>query len=405
MEYLIVGGSIAAAAGRAAIRRNQPEAKIRVVADEPLPFYYRPLIPYLLDGSKTAEEILLTEQAGAGTDADRIHDRCTAVNPAKRSISLASGRQLSYSKLLLAAGGAPLMLLDKLAGADRHGVFTLRSLDDAVKIRDYLPGCRTAAIIGGGLVGIKAAEALTRAGLRVTVLEQKEHILPLRADKTAAEAIAARLKQHGVTVLTKTSPQEITSTAGRAEGICLASGACVAADLVLVAVGIKPNIDFLADSGLAMDQAVLVDSRMRTSDLNIYAAGDLIQCTDQAAGRVEPSALWSNAVHTGRTAGCNMSGGRATAPPMLTIMNSTEIAGLPLISAGQLENAEHGCAVYADACGDNYRRLLFQDDRLVGMIFLGNIERAGVYVNMIRNQIPLQGQQEKLARKVMAAIC
>lgn len=401
MEYVIVGGSVAAASALAAIRQNRPKAEIRVVADEAVPFYYRPLIPYLLDGSRTAEEILFAEQPSAAGRAELIHDRCVAIDPARQRIRLQSGRDLPYTKLLLAAGGAPIMLVGDLEGLEHQGIFTLRSMDDAVKIRKYLPGCRTAAVIGGGLVGIKAAEALAKVGLAVTVIEQKEQILPLRADRMAAAAIVTRLKEKGVTVLTGQAPQAVTASAGKADGVRLADGSTVAADLVILAVGIRPNIDFLAASGIAIERGVLADSRMQTSLPNIYAAGDLVQFTDQAAGDEEVSALWSNAVHTGRVAGCNMSGGRAVVPPMLSVMNSTEIAGLPLISAGKLDDPAGKHAVFAESCGDNCRKLLFAKDRLVGLLFLGNVNRAGVYVNMIRNRMPLQGRRDELVREVM----
>ena len=404
MEYVIVGGSVAAASGLAAIRRNRPQAEVRVVADEPIPFYYRPLIPYLLDGSRTADEILFTEQPMAGNGTELIHDRCVRIDPEKQVVGLQSGKELAYGRLLLAAGGTPIMLLHDLAGADSRGVFTLRSLDDAIRIREYLPDCRTAAIIGGGLVGIKAAEALARVGLAVTVIEQRTQILPLRADPVAATAIAARLKERNITVLTEETVTEIMTGEGRADGVRLASGDTAPADLVILAVGVRPNIDFLAESGIEVERGVPVDNRMRTSVPNIYAAGDLVRFTDQATGEEAVSGLWTNAVHTGRVAGCSMSGGRSEMPPLLSVMNSTEIAGLPLVSAGQLDALEGQYTVIAEGEGGNYRKLLFDDDRLIGLLFLGKVDRAGVYVNMIRNRIPLGERREAVIREVMTEI-
>ena len=404
MKYVIVGGSVTAASGQAAIRRNRPEADIRVVADEPVPFYYRPLIPYLLDGSKTADEILFTDQPTAGTRAELIHDRCVRINPKKKVIGLQSGKELAYDKLLLAAGGIPIMLLQNMVGLDSKGVFTLRSLDDAIKIREYLPTCRTAVIIGGGLVGIKTAEALMRVGLAVTVIEQQPQILPLRADLTVAATIAARLKKQNINVLTKEAVTEIITQKGRANGVCLASGGIVPADLVIMAVGVRANIDFLLESGIKVDHGVVVNNRMRTSVPDIYAAGDLIRFIDQATGEKAVSGLWSNAVHTGSVAGCSMSGGRSEMPPMLSVMNSTEIAGLPIISAGLLHTQSDQYAVYTEAQGEKYRKLIFDQDRLVGMIFLGDVSRAGVYTNLIRNRIPLGDRRDTVIREVMTKI-
>lgn len=400
MEYLIVGGSVAAASSLAAIRRNKPSAEIRVIADEPVPFYYRPLIPFLLDGSRTAEEILFAEHPPTAWGAELLHDQCVGIEPEKHTVRLRSGKKLGYGKLLLAAGGAP-MLLNRLAGADSEGVFTLRSLDDAVKIRNSLPNCQAAAVIGGGLVGIKAAEALLRAGLAVTVIEQQAHILPLRVDAFAADAVGARLRQKGMTILTNESPLEIMAEAGRVSGVRLASGGTAAADMVVLAVGVRPNTDFLRGAGLEIERGVVVDRQMRTSVPDIYAAGDLIQFVDQADGSKTVSGLWSNAVHSGRVAGCCMSGGKAELPPLLSVMNSTEIAGLPLLSAGLMNDPTGRCAVFAEACGDNYRKLIFDQDRLVGMIFLGKAERAGVYANLIRNRVPLGRERDALVREIM----
>lgn len=401
MDYVIVGGSVAAASGLAAIRRNKPAAEIRVVADEPVPFYYRPLIPFLLDGSRTADEILFAEHPPTAWGAELLHDQCVGIEPEKHTVRLRSGKELGYGKLLLAAGGAPMLLLNRLAGADSEGVFTLRSLDDAIKIRKYLPNCTTAAVIGGGLVGIKAAEALLRAGLAVTVIEQQEHIMPLRADAFAADAIAARLREKGMTILTNESPQEIMASAGRVRGVRLASGGIAVADMVVLAVGVRPNTDFLQSAGLKIEHGVVVDRQLRTSVPDIYAAGDLIQFVDQADGRAAVSGLWSNAVHSGRVAGCCMSGGKAALPPMLAVMNSTEIAGLPLLSAGMIDDREGRCAVFTEAYGDTYRKLIFEQDRLTGMIFLGKAERAGVYANLIRNRMPLGKGRDAFIREVM----
>ncbi|WPD24905.1 MAG: FAD-dependent oxidoreductase [Candidatus Electrothrix scaldis] len=405
MEYVIVGGSVAAASGLAAIRRNRPQAEIRVVTDEAIPFYYRPLIPYLLDGSRTADEILFAEQPMAGKETELVHDRCLRIDAQKQVIELQSGKELTYEKLLLAAGGVPIMPLHDLPGISSKGVFTLRSMDDALRIREYLPNCRNAIIIGGGLVGIKATEALNRVGFpSITVIEQQEQILPHRADQVAAKEIAARLRQNGVSLRTNETVAEIINAEGKVSAVRLKSGETIPADMVIVGIGVRPNTDFLAESGISMDYGVQVDSKMRTSVPNIYAAGDLVRFKDQATGEEAVSGLWSNAVHTGRVAGSSMSGGRSEMPPLLSVMNSTEISGLALVSAGRLDNPGDQFTLFAESKGENYRKLLFDKDRLVGLLFLGNVNKAGVYINLIRNRIPLGGRRDRAIREVMREI-
>jgi nitrite reductase (NADH) large subunit len=402
MKYVIVGGSIAATTALNVIRANSPDAEIQVVADEAVPFYYRALIPFLLDKSRRVDEILFTEQP---TDDERVqfhHDRCIGVDPKKKVISLASGGTLPYDKLLLAAGSSSLT--PDIAGIGSEGVFNLRNMDEALKVREYLKECKNAVVVGGALAGIKMAEALHRTGVQVTVIEQLPHILPLITDTETAHRMSQKLRQEGIEILTQDSVEKILATEGTATGVRLASGKTVAADLVLLMVGVQPNVEFLADSGIAVDQAVLTDREMQTSVPDIYAAGDMVQFHDAVIGKDVVSALWGNAVHMGRTAGFNMSGIKAFVPPLLSSLNSTEIAGLPIISAGLLHTQSDQYAVYAEAQGENYRKLIFDQDCLVGMIFLGDVNRAGVYTNLIRNRIPLGDRRNALIHEVMTEI-
>ncbi|CAK8717070.1 Pyridine nucleotide-disulfide oxidoreductase [Candidatus Electrothrix laxa] len=402
MKYLIIGGSIAATTALNVLRANRTDAEIQVVADEAVPFYYRALIPFLLDKSRRVDEILFTEQP---TDDERVqfyHDRCIGVNPKKKVIGLASGGTLPYDKLLLAAGSSSLT--PDIAGVDSKGVFTLRNMEEALKVREHLKRCENAVVVGGALAGIKMAEALQRTGVQVTVIEQLPHILPFIADTETADRMTKQLRQGGMEIHTDDSAEEILATDGKTTGVRLASGKSVPADLVLLMVGVQPNIEFLADSGIDIDQAVLTDREMRTSVPDIYAAGDMVQFHDAVIDKDVVSALWGNAVHMGRTAGFNMSGIQAYVPPLLSSLNSTEIAELPIISAGLLHTQSGQYAVYTEAQGDNYRKLIFEQDRLVGMIFLGDVSKAGVYTNLIRNRIPLGNRRAALVREVMTVI-
>lgn len=277
-------------------------------------------------------------------------------------------------------------------------------MEEALKVREYLKECKKAVVVGGALAGIKMTEALHRTGVQVTVVEQLPHILPFIADTETAHRMSRKMRQEGIEILTQDSAEEILVTKGKATGVRLASGKTVPADLVLLMVGVQPNIDFLADSGIAVDQAVLTDREMETSVPDIYAAGDMVQFHDAVTGKDVVSALWGNAVHMGRTAGFNMSGIKAFVPPLLSSLNSTEIAGLPIISAGLLHTQSDRYTIYAEAQGENYRKLIFDQDGLVGMIFLGDVSRAGVYTNLIRNRIPLGDRRDALIHEVMTEI-
>ncbi|MCI5196293.1 MAG: NAD(P)/FAD-dependent oxidoreductase [Candidatus Electrothrix sp. AW5] len=400
MQYVIVGGSIAAITALNVIRANRPDAKMQMVADEAVPFYYRALIPFLLDKSRTVDEILFTEQP---TDDKRVkfhHDRCVGVDSTQKVIRLESGNPLPYDKLLLAAGSSSVR--PDIPGVGSTGVYTLRNMDEALKVRDALEGCGKAVVVGGALAGIKMAESLQRTGVHVTVVEQFLRILPFIADTETAQRMSQKLGQEGMAIHTNDSAAEILATDGKATGVRLVSGKTIPADLVLLMVGVRPNVEFLAGSGVDTDLAVLTDQEMQTSVPDIYAAGDMVQIHDAVTGEDVISGLWGNAVHMGRTAGFNMSGIKAVVPPFLSSFNSTEIAGLPIISAGLIHPQSEQYTVYTEAQGENYRKLIFDKDRLVGMIFLGDITKAGVYINLIRNRIALGERKDALIREVMS---
>ncbi len=347
MQYVIVGGSIAATTALNVIRTNRPDAEIQIVANEAVPFYYRALIPFLLDNSRTVDEILFTEQPTNDKRVQFHHDRCIGVDPNHKVIGLASGKSFSYDKLLLAAGSSPNT--PDIPGVASQGVFTLRNLGETLKVREALKECKNAVVIGGALAGIKMAEALQNTGLQVTVVEQRSHILPFIADTESAQRIEKNLCQKGVKIHAHDSAEEILETGGKATGVQLASEKIIPADLILLMVGIRPNVEFLADSGIDVDLAVLTDQGMQTSVPDIYAAGDMVQIHDAVIGKDVVSALWGNAVHMGRTAGYNMSGIKAVVPPLLSSLNSTELAGLPIISAGLLHPQHTQHTVYAES--------------------------------------------------------
>jgi NAD(P)H-nitrite reductase large subunit len=402
MQYVIVGGSIAAASALQVIRTNRPNAKIQVIADEAMPFYYRALIPFLLDNSRTVNEILFTEQPTNDEHVHVHHDRCIGVDPSQKVIGVASGKSFSYDKLLLAAGSSSLT--PDIPGVASQGVFTLRNLDEALKVRDALKECKKTVVVGGALAGIKMAEALQNTGVQVTVVEQRSHILPFIADKETAQRLEEKLCQSGMEIHTHDSAEEILEANNKTTGVRLASGKIVPADLVLLMVGVQPNVEFLANSGIDIDLAVLTNQRMETSVPDIYAAGDIVQIYDAVIDKNMVSALWGNAVHMGRTAGFNMSGIQALVPPLLSSLNSTEIAGLPIISAGLVHPHSSQNTVYTDGRGENYRKLIFDQDSLVGMIFIGDVNRAGVYTNLIRNRIPLGTRKDELIREVLSVL-
>lgn len=384
MQYVVLGGSIAAASAMSAIRGKDPGAEITVVSPE-TPFYFRPLIPMLIEGSRTMEDISYSgEVAGI---ARLVRDRAVGLDARAREVSFGSGGRLGYDRLLIATGSSPL--IPDIPGGER--LLPVRTAEDALALREAASGVREALVIGGGLVGIKTALALGKLGLKATIVERLGQVLYPRLDVRGASIVEEKLRKSGVEIITGETVRE--ASGGRAK---LAGGRVLGAPLIAVAVGTSPNTGWLDGSGLRAEAGLSVDRTLMTSAEGVYAAGDAACFEDAVTGETVPSALWTNAVEMGRVAGVNMAGGKMACPAIMRVLNATEIEGIPMVSAGSVE-AGAGEEAYAREGARGYRKLVFKGARLTGVLFMGDLRGAGVYTSLIRNRTELSERQRQKA--------
>ena len=392
MQYVIVGGSIAGASAIRAIRANDPEGVITLVTAEK-PFYYRPLIPLIIDGDITDEDIFFPEDIETSLGIQLVSDRAVALDPEKKELTLDSASRLEYDKLLIATGSIPL--LPDVPGTEK--AFTLRTLNDAHKIKEAAAGARKTVILGGGFVGIKAASALSKLGHDITIIEKLSQILYPRLDQKSADIVQKRIEKKGIRCITTDTITEVLDG-----GVKLTSGDVIEADLVILAIGINPNTEWLEGSGLKIEKAMVVDELLKTSAENCYAAGDVVQALDLVEHEPAVSVLWTNAVDMGKAAGTNMAGGKKRYPGLLSVLNATEIEGIPMVSAGAVTDG--GGEVFIDNGYDGYRKLVFRDDRLIGAIFMGRLKNTGIYINLIKNQTPLGNLKDKAIKGTLTYV-
>jgi NAD(P)H-nitrite reductase large subunit len=393
MKYLILGGGIAAASAARSIRSHDPEGAIQVVSEEQPGFYFRPLIPMFVEGLRNQNDLLPEDDLGRTCEAQVIYDRAVALLGESKRVQLKSGEAISFDRLLVATGSEPA--IPDIPGKDVKRVFTFRTIKDAVSVQEAAKQSQSAIVVGGGLVGIKAADVLRKLGLKVVVVEQRSHILPQTIDSECAGLIASRLVQDGIEILLNETITEILSD-GR--GVRLDSGKCIEGDFVVMATGTHPNCEWARDSGLNMNKGILVDEMLGTNILDVFAAGDVVEITNPITGKSEVSGLWTNAVEMGKVAGANMAGRNSKYSGYLSIMNSMEIEGIPMVSVGAVHESSGQSEVFIYRDSDHYTKLVFNDDRLIGAICLGDIKNVGIYTNLIRSQRPL-GKLKDLAMR------
>jgi phenylglyoxylate dehydrogenase epsilon subunit len=310
-----------------------------------------------------------------------------AVDPAQSSLHLASGETWQYDRLLIATGAAPaLPLLRGLADVPFH---VLRSMDDAIDLRQAIGKAQSAIVLGAGLIGMHAAENMAKAKIAVTVVELQPHALSGYFEPTASAIIERTFLRNGIRML---MGQPLRSVERQGDGCLatLADGTTIAADLLLICTGVRPNIGFLHGSGIEVDAGILVDDWMRTNLPNIWAAGDVAQARGFWGGNVVNGIL-PNAVEQGRIAGFGMADDAGVVPfPGAVPLNTYSFFGQQAISVGRgctrggFEIAESG----VDADGV-YRRIVLKDGRLVGIATINDFVDAGIMWQLILRRTDL----------------
>ncbi|MFF3565054.1 NAD(P)/FAD-dependent oxidoreductase [Streptomyces sp. NPDC002574] len=310
--FVIVGGGLAAGRAAEALREHGHTGRLVVIGDEPERPYTRPPLSkgYLL-GTETRESIHVHPKDWyAEHDVELLLDTSvTALDWRARAVELDGGHRISYAKLLLATGSSPRRL--SVPGAELDNVLYLRRVGDSDRLKAaFTPGARI-VVIGAGWIGLETAAAARTAGAEVTVLEHSELPLLKVLGREAAEVFAGLHVDHGVDLRPNAQVERITGTQGRVDGVLLADGTHIAADAVVVGIGITPNVHLAQDAGLEVRNGVVTDAHLRTSVPDVYAAGDVANAHHPFLDRHIRVEHWANALHQPYTAALGMLGADA----------------------------------------------------------------------------------------------
>ena len=317
----------------------------------------------------------------------------------KKQVELDSGEKIDYEKLLIATGGKPFV--PRMEGGEKSGVFTFTELSSAECLEAKLEQSKSAVVIGGGLIGVSASEALVKRGIKVTLVELKDNILNLILDKTASVIAEKVLTKAGVTVITGQTVQRIL---GRNDNeaavgkVVMSDGTEIPCDLVVVAIGVVPRTEFVKATELKVNRGIVVDRFMRTNLPDVHACGDVAEAHDFLLGKNRLLPLWPLAHLGGRVAGYNMAGKQAEYEGG-TVMSSLKYFDLPVIAVGDVNQADNSdCEVLVELKPEKmvYKKILLKDNVIVGFIFLGEIEKAGILFRLLKNHVNVAELKDKL---------
>ena len=377
MRYVIIGTGGAGVSAVEAIREYDQESEIIMISNEDVPPYSACLLLYyLFDENK--RDIVFWK----GKDFyDRMNvtailgNNVNKIQPENKKI-LVGDESIDFDKLLIATGGS--VDLPSIKGIDKNGIFTFKTLSDTDNIYKWLKtqNVGNAIVLGGGLIGLDAAEGLIKHDVNVTVVEVLDRVLPRMLDREMGNLVKDILQNNGVEVKVET---KITKILGDewVQSTKLSDKTVLDADMIIIATGIIPNLDIAKNCGIKTNSGIIVNENLKTNITDVYAAGDIVESVDVITGKREPMLLWSNALIQGTIAGYNMVGKKAK---YLGTSNQTliKVFETPIISDGAFEGEE--IRVFKD---NIHKKMYLKDSTIVGYILINTMQNAGVYHSLM----------------------
>jgi NAD(P)H-nitrite reductase large subunit len=397
MHHVILGAGPAGVIAAETLRKHAPGDTITLVGDESEPPYSRMAIPYLLIGNIGERGTYLRKSLTHFDDLKIriVHAQAQSVDAAARSVKLDSGDALTFDRLLIATGSRPAS--PPIPGMDLPGIHTCWTMDDARAIAKLATKGARVLQMGAGFIGCIIMEALAARGVKLSVVEMGDRMVPRMMGPTAGGMIKDWCETKGVQVFTKTRVDAIEKGSGDAAlKVMLSNGTSMDVDLVISATGVKPSIGFLEKSGITCLQGVLTDEHLQTNVPGIYAAGDCAEAFDKVSGKTIISAIQPNAAEQARVAALNMVG-QSTELKGVTQINVLDTLGLISTSFGNWEGVPGGEHVeLTDLAQGRHLSLQFKDDVMVGCNSVGWTDHVGVMRGLVEGQIHLGAWKDTL---------
>lgn len=400
-KYLIIGGSAGGIGAVEAIREVDPIGALTLISEEHVPHYSRPMISEYVSREATLDTMKYRGDLFWKKNKVQTLTGRTAVKIyfTKKQVELDGGDKIYYEKLLIATGGKPFV--PRMEGGDKSGVFTFTELSSARDLESKLEKSKRAVVIGGGLIGVSATEALVKRGIKVTLVELKDSILNLILDETASEIAEKVLSEAGVTVITG---QTVMHILGRKDnesavgGVVITDGTEIPCDIVVIAIGVIPRTELVKETDMKINRGIVVDRFMRTNIPDVYACGDVAEAHDFLIDKNRLLPLWPLAQLGGRVAGYNMAG-KKTEYEGGTVMSSLKYFDLPIIAVGTVnseDNSDYELLLDRQPEKMVYKKILLKDNMIVGFIFLGDIKKAGIFFRLLKNQVDVSEIKDSL---------
>lgn len=382
-----------------AIRQKDSRGEIVIISDENYPAYCRCLISYYLAGVKKEEDLLLRPKSFyQKLNAQALlGKKATGVDVSKKKVVLDDKKEIAFDKLLIATGGNPKSI--GVEGEVKKGVYKFRTIDDAKGLLELSKISKKALILGGGLIGLKAAYGLKAQGMDVEVIIKSDMVMGRVIDKASSEILRRHLEAQGIKIRTGLAAKEIVGRQ-KVEAAILDNDEECPCDIVVIGKGVAANTDVAKDSGINTHWGIVTNEYLETNIKDVFAAGDCAETFDCVLGETTVNALWTAASLQGRIAGLNMAGERKVYDGSIA-ENAVELYGLPIISLGVRKIPHDAGSQYQELVRVNaekslYKKIILRDNKLVGTILLGKFKNAGVYLALMRERVDVSSIKDLL---------
>ena len=386
-DYLIIGNGVAGTTAAENIRKTDKEGNITIMTGEELPFYHRIRLTEYISGEVAEDNVVARKKEWYGNQNINLElmTRITRAEDQEKVIITEDNRTLSYDRLLIATGSHSF--IPPIKGSEKKGVFALRTIKDARDISAYAGKIEDVVLIGGGLLGLEAGNALRKLGKRVTVVEFFPRLLPRQLDVDGAKRLQGIMEEMGFSFRLDAKTQEITG-GDQVDGVLLEDGEALSSEMVIISAGVRPNMELAENLGLDHDKGIKVDEHLRTNRADIYAAGDVTEFKGMVYG------IWPAAMEQGKIAGNNMAGGDMVYEG--TVMaNTLKVVGVDLASAGNIDaDNEFKSLVFTDE--KIYKKIVIEDDRITGCIMLGDTKGFNKMTKAISERVDVSKIKDQI---------
>ena len=392
MKLVLVGNGLAGMRCLEDLLDMAPDRyEVTVIGEEPWGNYNRIMLSPVLSGDKSIEDIMLHPHAWYSDKG--IHfiagDAAVKIDRPRKQVHTEKGILVDYDRLILATGSKPF--IPPIKGSDLKGVLSFRDIYDVNTMLEYCKNKKNAVVIGGGLLGLEAAYGLKQRGMNVTVLHLMDRIMDRQLDARASALLKQSIEAKGIPVLTEANTEELIGQDGHVSQLRLKDGTVLEADFVVFAVGIRPNMALAQSAGLRCNRGVMVNDTMQTFDPSIYAVGECIEHRNQTFGLVEP--LWGQAF----ICASHLAEHGSLTFKAPTVPTQLKVSGCDVFSAGNFEPADdYEDIILNDEKRHIYKRIIIQQDKVIGAVLFGDTEDGAWYAELIADQTPISSIRNKL---------